>query len=78
MELRLNALGLQFEFVYGIKGNQLTPNEIDDGYDDNKAKRYLGRSMTKGEIGCALSHKLIYKRMIHEKIKRAIILEMIS
>jgi glycosyl transferase family 25 len=75
ISMQLNSLGLQFEFIYGVNGKTLTENELERVYDDNKARKYLKRSMTRGEIGCALSHRLIYNMMVHDNIKRAVILE---
>jgi GR25 family glycosyltransferase involved in LPS biosynthesis len=75
MSMQINSLGLQFEFIYGVNGKTLAENELAKIYDDNKAIKYLKRSMARGEIGCAQSHKLIYKKMIEENIDRAIVLE---
>ncbi|GHU75172.1 hypothetical protein FACS189461_0910 [Spirochaetia bacterium] len=72
---QFNALGLEFEFFDAVNGKALTPEEIARYSDSNKAKKYLKRELTKGEIGCALSHFLIYKKIIDEHIDHAIILE---
>jgi glycosyl transferase family 25 len=75
ISMRLKSLGLQFEFIYGVDGKTLSESELEENYDDNKARKYLKRSMTRGEIGCAMSHRLIYKMMVCDNIQRAIILE---
>jgi GR25 family glycosyltransferase involved in LPS biosynthesis len=72
---QLNALDLSFEFFTGIDGRKLSNNELLEYYDSNKANKYSGRDLTRGEIGCALSHKYIYKKMIADNIQRAIVLE---
>jgi GR25 family glycosyltransferase involved in LPS biosynthesis len=72
---QLESMGLEYNFFWGINGNELTQAEINNIYDKNKSIKYLKRTLTKGEIGCAQSHKLIYKKMIEENIESAIILE---
>jgi glycosyl transferase family 25 len=66
---------LTFEFVYGIDGKKLSPAELSNSYDDKKCKRYSKRSLTPGEIGCALGHHLIYWKIVSTGINRAVILE---
>jgi glycosyl transferase family 25 len=41
----------------------------------SKINKDLKRKLTHGEVGCAKSHILIYKRIIKENIKKAIIFE---
>ena len=65
---------IPFEFVFGIDGKSLTETEKNNLYDCKKAKK-ICKELLDGEIGCALSHKLIYEKMIKDDIKRAIILE---
>jgi glycosyl transferase family 25 len=69
------ALNLSFNFFWGINGQELTKGEIDKYYDDKMAKKCFGRSLVLGEIGCALSHHFIYKKILDDNIDRAIILE---
>jgi GR25 family glycosyltransferase involved in LPS biosynthesis len=75
IRLQFQALNLPFEFFYGINGMELTAKEINLYYDDVKAKKHCGRSLVLGEIGCAISHRLVYKKIVEENIDRAIILE---
>ncbi|MDR0747878.1 MAG: glycosyltransferase family 25 protein [Helicobacteraceae bacterium] len=78
---QLNQLGLEFEFVYGIDGRALSQEEINSLYDREKCRRFHIRKykkdvdLSRGEIGCTLSHNLLYKKMIDEDVQRAIILE---
>ncbi|MCR4939980.1 MAG: glycosyltransferase family 25 protein [Treponemataceae bacterium] len=73
MTQQLKELNLDFEFIDAIYGK--------DFYDDDKyfareaSKKYEKRLMTPGEIGCALSHQIIYKKMIAENIPYALIFE---
>ena len=71
---QLGKYNMSFDFVYGIDGRKLTDNEINDLYDSNKAKIY-GKELDFTQIGCSYSHKLAYKKIIDERIERAVILE---
>jgi glycosyl transferase family 25 len=66
--------GVPIEFVFGIDGRKLNLEEINTVYDAEKAKKHYGE-LSRGEIGCALSHRLAYECMIKRNIERAIILE---
>jgi GR25 family glycosyltransferase involved in LPS biosynthesis len=75
IKLQFQKINFPFEFIYGIDGKKLSKAELNQYYDDAIAKKYCGRSLELGEIGCAISHRLVYKKMIDENIDRAIILE---
>jgi glycosyl transferase family 25 len=72
---QLHALNISFEFFEGVDGRNMSSDEILKHYDTRKANKYLERDLIKGEIGCALSHKYIYEKMITDNIQRAIVLE---
>lgn len=72
---QLDNQNLNYEFITAIYGKKLTTEEIQKLYDKKKAKKYYFRELNPSEIGCALSHKFIYQKMINEGIERAIILE---
>ena len=65
---------LPFEFITAVDGKKLTGLDIDGLYDLEKAKK-IDRELSPGELGCALSHKNVYKKMVENNIERAIILE---
>lgn len=75
VKARLDELGVPFERLEGI----------DDTLMDETAKRRsvsrLGwwccslRPITRGQIGCTLSHQLAYRRMLAEGLDRACVLE---
>ncbi|WP_241189797.1 glycosyltransferase family 25 protein [Enterobacter ludwigii] len=69
MEAQLNALGLSAEFIEAVDGRLMSEEER-KGVTANVNYAFLP-----GEIGCALSHQKIYKKMIDEKIGEALILE---
>jgi GR25 family glycosyltransferase involved in LPS biosynthesis len=62
--------GTKFQFIYGVYGNELTSNEINNLYDSDKRHDFYGeneREMWPNEIGCALGHKNAYKTIIENK-----------
>jgi glycosyl transferase family 25 len=72
---RLGELGVRYSFFEAIDGSALSAREIDDVCDMRAIRHRLGRDMSKGEIGCAMSHRSIYRRMIGDSIERAVVLE---
>ena len=70
-----NSLGLEFHFINAIYGKDLSQDQVDNVYDEALSKKEFGRSLSRGELGCALSHISIYQKMIDEDIEIAIVLE---
>jgi glycosyl transferase family 25 len=71
--------GLKFQFFHGIDKQSLDEEKIKHSgiYDEDLAKenqRYE-KSMTMGEIACAIGHKKIYEDIIINNVKRALIFE---
>ena len=75
IQSQLDKLNVSFEFVSGIYGKDLTDSELSMSYDNFKSKRTQSRSLTRSEIGCALSHIKTYKEIIDKNIELALILE---
>ena len=73
MEMLLNDLNLRYEIFDAVKGSEADEKE----YKVNLRwyEPYNHRHMTYGEVGCALSHYSLWKKMIDENIDEAIILE---
>ena len=73
-----NFKNINFEFIKAIDGRNLT-NKILATRNADILKEwkdpYSGRNTTWGEVGCTLSHILIYEKCIEENIDIAIILE---
>lgn len=64
-----------YEFIEAIDGSKLSIEEIKSVYSDKTAKRLL-RELTYGEIGCALSHQKVYKKILEDTSnERCIIIE---
>ena len=71
---QMKKLGVDFEFIDGVDGRELSQSYVDSVFDKETAQK-IWKPMTRGEIGCSLSHISIYKKMIAENIKFSIILE---
>ncbi len=75
IQKRIDKAGVEAVFIDGVNGSVMSDEEVADVYDSAKRKRYFGRDMTKGEIGCLLSHRKIFTKMVDEDIPVAVILE---
>ncbi|WAW10592.1 glycosyltransferase family 25 protein [Oxalobacter vibrioformis] len=72
----LKKAGIEFAFIEAVNGAELLQNgNITDVYNETKAIRERHRKMTAGEIGCALSHLKIYRKMQDENISHALVME---
>lgn len=69
----MKKTNLQYEFFDAVSGKDI--KNIEEVYDHEYAVTKAGGPLNLGEIGCAMSHLLIYKKMIDENIERALILE---
>lgn len=71
----LSQLGIPFEIIDAVDGRELSAAQLAESYCANGARQTIGREMTAGEIGCALSHLQLYRRMVADDIEIALILE---
>lgn len=71
---QLRFMGLDFCFFDAINGYEV-PSSLQKDVDNSQATAIWGKPLTPGEIGCALSHIEIYKKMVKENIPRCIIIE---
>ena len=69
----LKGIPIDYEFFPAVYGRNI--ENISEVYDSELAQKKSKRQLNAGEIGCALSHKAIYKKMIDENIPQALILE---
>jgi glycosyl transferase family 25 len=63
-------IGFSAEIFTAIDGRELTQEQL-----NVMVKDHTINGLTKGEIGCSLSHIGVYKKICDEKIERALILE---
>ncbi|WP_419767644.1 glycosyltransferase family 25 protein [Arcobacter sp.] len=66
---------LNYEFICAIYGFNLEESYIKSITNKNGSISQINRELSKGEIGCTLSHMIIYKRIIDDNLPYALILE---
>lgn len=74
-DAQLKRLGVEYERFPAVYGKALSEEEIATLADDEWARRLNGRSLSRGEVGCALSHIQVYEKMVREGIPIALVLE---
>lgn len=72
---QLQKLDMPFTVLEAVNGKALSAEELAASYDPKKAVRLFNRELSKGEIGCTLSHVSIYRKMAAEDIPHALVLE---
>lgn len=73
IQKQLNNLNLEFEFFDAIRGADYYNNS--EYFDRPHSLSYEHRLMKPGEVGCALSHVMIYKQIVEQNLPYALILE---
>lgn len=71
----LKELGLSVTRFDATVGCELSEDEIKLWYDPVANRKHHHRNLTIGEIGCYISHKRIWQKMVEEKIPHCLILE---
>lgn len=71
---QLERLGIPYSIFSAVYGKNLTSEEVEKHYNQKRAIA-LSHDMTRSELGCALSHIFIYKKMVDEGIPYALVLE---
>jgi glycosyl transferase family 25 len=74
MASRLDRTGVGYEFFPAVDGRGFDLSKT-PAYDGAKRRRYFGRDMIPGEVGCLLSHRAVYEKMAAENIPYAVVLE---
>ncbi len=75
MREMLGDIGLQYEFVDAIDGNEITTEELNRVYNRQITLRYWGRGMSLGEIGCYMSHVKAARIICERSLSEALVLE---
>lgn len=75
MLAQVSGKNMDWEFIDAFDARSASKSEIDSIYEEKRSLSHLGRPMSIGEIGCAVSHRIAYRKMISDGIKQAIILE---
>lgn len=74
MEEHLTSLGLQFELISAVDGKKLSAFDRSK-YSEEDAIKAIGHPLIDTQIGCALSHAMLYERIVEENISECLILE---
>ena len=64
MEQHLKELGLEGEFFSATDGRQMSEKDIAAIYDDEQASKTEWGKLTRGEIGCAISHRRVWQMLL--------------
>ncbi|AWB58637.1 MULTISPECIES: glycosyltransferase family 25 protein [Colwellia] len=75
MDKQLSEINVAFERIPAVKGNNLTTTEINQEYSKILNKKYFRADLSMGEIGCYISHRNVWRKMVAENIAFAVILE---
>lgn len=71
----LSKMGIPFVITKAVNGYELSEEELNKEYSAQKTFDLHGRYLGKGEVGCSLSHRNIYREIIADELKESIILE---
>ena len=71
---QMNALDLNFEFIDAVYGKDISQAEK-QRLLAKKRQKFHPSPMSDGALGCYLSHRLIWQKIVDEKIEMALILE---
>ena len=74
-ENQLVTQGLICERISAIRGSNLTEEQIQQAYDSTANKKHYMKTMSVGEIGCYMSHRATWQKIVDENLDYAIILE---
>lgn len=66
MQAQFKRLSLPFEFINAVDGQALSDNEVAAVYNKWRTRFCHGKDLTRGEIGCALSHIEFYRRVLED------------
>lgn len=72
---RLAQAGLTATRFSAVYGKALSTEEIAVHYDEQANKARFRRPLSLGEIGCYLSHRTLWQRMVDNQIENAVIIE---
>lgn len=65
---------LDYELIKGVDGRNLSDDEFSELMDTEVARKNPA-TMTRGTLGCLLSHLSIYKKVVAENLEMAFVLE---
>jgi len=75
MQNLLKSVGLSAIFIEAIDGRLLSDELLNQYYDKEASLNSIGRELSANEVGCALSHIEIYKKITQDSIGISLVLE---
>jgi glycosyl transferase, family 25 len=75
IDQNLRQVGLSYQRIEAIDGQQLTRGDIESSYDSPSALRFMGRDLNRGEIACALSHRKVWIEVAETRPAACLVLE---
>jgi glycosyl transferase, family 25 len=75
MERQLASANLNYERISAVYGQNMSKEALEKCYSRRKALRCQCRELRLSEIGCAMSHIHVYRKIVDEKLPYALILE---
>jgi len=72
--LQLDELGVPYQIFRAVDGRLLDDEEVGRRYDAGAALLAY-RPLSRGELGCALSHLGVYRKMLEDGVPFALVLE---
>ena len=74
MREQMAKLKIDYAFFDAVDGNKLSHAYLSK-FKIKEGEQYLGRPLSKGELGCTFSHLHVYQKMLTENIEKLIVLE---
>ncbi|MFL3646689.1 MAG: glycosyltransferase family 25 protein [Cellvibrionales bacterium] len=75
MSAHLQRLGLNFTRISAVDGSALTTSQRTLEYSPDKNRKTYRRALSNGEIGCYLSHRACWQRIVDDHLDVALVLE---
>lgn len=72
---KLSSHGLEWEVFEAVDGRNGLPEKYQSMVDRDGMVREFGRMMSDAECACAISHQLVYKEIVQQRLPGAVILE---
>jgi len=72
---QLDALGVDFERISAVRGADLSEDDINSAYSSLMNKKKYLKEMSVGEVGCYLSHRKAWEKIVDENLDFAVLIE---
>lgn len=74
-ECQQQLSGLDFERISAADGARLSTDELNTHFDTELNKQQYHKTLTAGEVGCYLSHRKVWTKIIEDGLDFALVLE---